>query len=133
MKWLLREDEAFPNLWFDASNFTTTSDDLGLFLAPLHLRSLPPELLYYIAKFLPKESAAALALTSRAFFHLLSARFFKNMGVTEHWKLILLLERDSDLMVACQPCRKLHNPFVGSRGPRDAFLQCRSRDIPCLR
>ncbi|KAL2132482.1 hypothetical protein VTI74DRAFT_3756 [Chaetomium olivicolor] len=129
MRWLPRSGEVFPNPWFDASNFSSIRARSSLRAVQFRLASLPPELIYYIAKLLPKESAIALALTSHAFFDCVGRQCFKGLSITEHWNLILLLERDSDLMVACQQCMKLHNPFVGSRNVPKSY---RPRHLPCM-
>jgi hypothetical protein len=110
-KWLPTNDEQFQNPWLDVANFLAA--DVSVRPARFFgFVSLPNELKAYVAAFLPKESAIALALTCRIMYSLLGQRFFGNLTTREHWNLMLLLERDSELLVACQECMKLHSPFA---------------------
>jgi len=114
--WLPRVDEQQPNPWFDVLNFVPTCHELGA--RPFPFTHLPVELGQRIAFILPKESAAALSVTSRAMHRLVPRQFFRDMSIPERWRLTLLLERDSEFLVACQLCLKLHGPF-------------RRTDVPC--
>jgi hypothetical protein len=100
-----------PNPWYDVANFlpgvATSQEGVGF-----PFTSLPIELISYTAKFLPKESAIALALTSRAMYGILGSEFFASLSSDQRWRLLLLLERDTDLFIACQMCRTLHNACV---------------------
>lgn len=114
--WQPRLDEEQPNPWFDVLNFVPTREQWEA--RRVQLTILPTELGQRIASLLPKESAAALSVTSRAMHRLVPKRLFRDMSIQERWRLMLLLERDSELLVACQLCLKLHDPF-------------RRRDVPC--
>jgi hypothetical protein len=100
--------------------------------------SLPAEILYYLAKHLPRESAVALALVNRSLYSILGPRFFQGLSPQQHWNLILLLERDSDMMVACQQCQKLHSPFVSLPNTKSRshtpgrYLECCKRPASWL-
>jgi hypothetical protein len=134
-KWRPGLGNKMANPWFDMVNLAHVCGD-----AERHdqkgrsfpFTSLPAEILYYLAKKLPKESAVALALVNRAMYSLIGPRFFQGLSPKEHWRLLLLLERDSDLTVACQLCQKLHSPFVAMSSTR--FLEHRAvRDIACAK
>lgn len=105
--WQPRADEQQPNPWFDVLNFVPTCQESR----PFRFTLLPIDLGQHIVSLLPKESAAALSVTSRAMHSLVPRRFFRDLSVPERWRLMLLLERDSDFLVACQLCLKLHGPF----------------------
>ncbi len=107
--WQPRLDEQQPNPWFDVLNFVPASKELEA--RPFQLTLLPVELGQRVASLLPKESAAALSVTSRAMRRLVPKQLFGDMSIRERWRLMLLLERDSELLVACQLCLKLHSPF----------------------
>ncbi|KAH6614546.1 hypothetical protein B0J18DRAFT_439617 [Chaetomium sp. MPI-SDFR-AT-0129] len=107
--WQPRADEPQPNPWFDVLNFVLTPHTPGG--RPFPFTHLPLELGQRIASLLPKESAAALSVTSRAMYNLVPKQLFADLTVSERWTLILLLERDSEVLVACQLCLKLHGPF----------------------
>lgn len=101
-----------PNPWYDIDNFLpnfsqvdASQDGYGF-----RLTSLPIELICYTAEFLPEESAVALALTSRAMYGVLGAESFATLDTDQHWRLLLLLERDTDLFAACQQWQILHGP-----------------------
>lgn len=123
-KWLPMVDEPFPNPWFDVASFLTIPDEFDQQARRFRFTSLPNELKAYTAQFLPKESAIAFALTCKTMYDLLGQRFFDNLSTQEHWDLILLLERDSDLLAACQECMKLHSPFAPRRRRTDT--------LPCI-
>jgi hypothetical protein len=100
-----------PNPWHDVAHFVPLPDETyqqGHHRFPF--TSLPDVVIYHLARLLPKESAIALALTSRALYSILGPRFFIGLSEEERWRLLLLLERDTDLLVACQQCKKLHGP-----------------------
>ena len=115
------------------ANLVLVSCNLGPQSRRFPFESLPVEIIYYLAKLLPKESAISLALTNKAMYGILGPTFFRNLSVLEHWNLILLLERDSDLLVACQQCKKLHGPFQVTilGGALKSYF--RSQAIPCLK
>jgi hypothetical protein len=50
---------------------------------------------------------------------LVPPQLFRDLSISERWKLMLLLEKDSEILVACQACLKLHSPFQR----RDASCQ----------
>lgn len=74
--------------------------------------------MYLIASFLPKETAAALALVSRYFKALLGPRALEfhdaqdiyGDGPRTKWEFLKLLERDCQCLVACPFCIILHFP-----------------------
>ena len=111
------KDDPFTNPWFDVANFLPLADGSGEQAHRFAFNSLPPELVVYVAGFLPNAAAAALALSSKKMYSLVGRRPF-NMSAPEHWSLVLLLERDSDTLVACQECMKLHRPFAPIHQPR---------------
>jgi len=89
---------------------------------------LPLELVVHLAAFLPTESAVALALTNKTMYRLIYGQPFDiqatvrfDMITVERWNLLLLLERDSNVLAACQECMKLHGPL------RRAGLACVER------
>jgi len=102
------------NPWCDAANFIVRpTADTTRPVFHFNLMALPIELIHYIAKFLPTESAVALALTNRAMYSILRAAVESaNLDAIEHWRLLLLLERDTDLLVACQQCRIHPGPIT---------------------
>ncbi len=122
--WRPRKNEPFPNPWFDVANFIPSVEWSNKEARRFPFTSLPLELIAYIARFLPKESAAALALTNKTMYTFISRQRFNNLSTLEHWRLILLLERDSDLLVACQECMELHSPI--------APLRYQPGDVPCM-
>lgn len=83
------------------------------FTAPFPLQKLPPELILTVAEFLPFESRAAFALTTRH-IHGVVGRLLReptaSPGILETFRVIRLLERDHDDMVACPSCYVLHSP-----------------------
>ncbi|KAK4243144.1 hypothetical protein C7999DRAFT_18466, partial [Corynascus novoguineensis] len=87
---------------------------------------LPTELGQYVSRLLPKESAATLALTSKAMLKLVPPELYKRMSITERWRLLLLLERDSNLLVACHQCLRLHSPFISEGSGISCKKQWRS-------
>ena len=113
--WHPRSNERYPNPWFDVANFVPSSNGSDKQKRRYPFTSLPTELGQYIARLLPKESAAALALTSKAMNKLVPGQLYKDLNILERWRLILLLERDSDLLIACQQCMTLHSPFTSRR------------------
>lgn len=124
-KWIPGDSTALPNPWLDVDNFVLASDEGGQHGYQFPFTSLPIEVVYYLAKLLPKESAIALALTNKAMYSIIGSLVLRELSKLEHWNLLLLLERDSDILVACQQCNKLHSPFLRTlRG---------TRGIPCLR
>ncbi|KAK3328094.1 hypothetical protein B0T19DRAFT_442012 [Cercophora scortea] len=64
-----------------------------------------------MASRMPQETAAALAVTSKAMYSIIGPKAFQNMERGALWRLLLLLERDSDFAVACGYCLRLHSPF----------------------
>jgi hypothetical protein len=89
---------------------------------------LPLDVVVSLAPFLLGESAVAFALTNKTMYGIICRRSFDtqaisrfNMTTAERWNLLLLLERDSEVLAACQECMKLHGPL------RRAGLVCVER------
>jgi hypothetical protein len=129
-----------PNPWHDVANFVRFPDEAyqqGHHRFPF--TSLPAVVIYHLANLLPRESAIALALTSRALYSILGPRFFINLTEEERWRLLLLLERETELLVACQQCKILHGPCapLASEPNRNSFDTCpsspRLAPMTCLR
>lgn len=104
------------NPWFNVNNLaqphqaqSQASDEL--FHTWPQFGRLPLDLVPYIAAFLPKESAAALAVTNKTMHIIIGQRVLDGLNEVEKWKLILLLERDTEIMMACSQCNKLHAPI----------------------
>lgn len=101
--------------------------------------SLPTDLIYHIVKrLLPRESVIALALTSKSLNSFLGHRLFANLNAQEKWRLLLLLERDTDLLVACPQCQILHGPFMAGNfhdtiGYSHYFNSTDLRSLSCLK
>ena len=106
----------YPNPWFDVVDFISIDHESDKQERRFLFTHLPTELGQYIASLLPKESASALALTSRAMYNLVPPQLYGRLSILERWRLLLFLERDSDLLVACQQCMKLHSPFTSHSG-----------------
>ncbi|KAL2133649.1 hypothetical protein VTI74DRAFT_1964 [Chaetomium olivicolor] len=127
-KWLPSKDDPFTNPWFDVVNFVFTTNKSDKDAGGFRFTSLPLELIVHVAAFLPNESIVALALTCKAMYSLIGQRVFNNLSPSEQWGLLLFLERDSELLVACQECLKLHNPLAPVRHQ----LPCRRLRRSCL-
>ncbi|KAH6614545.1 hypothetical protein B0J18DRAFT_485576 [Chaetomium sp. MPI-SDFR-AT-0129] len=117
-KWIPGKSDPFTNPWFDVANFIPTADGVDRQAPGFPFTSLPPELVVHVVRFLPGEAAVALALSSKTMYNLIGRRPSRSLSVREHWNLILLLERDSDTLVACHECMKLHGPFAPIHQPR---------------
>lgn len=124
-----------PNPWLDVDNFlplsqaSNTAQVLQHDVTQFRFVCLPFEVIYDLTELLPKDSAAALALTCKAMYAILEARCVKTLGAQERWKTVLLLERDSDLLVACHWCQKLHRPLV----PRATGVVNAEPELRCVR
>lgn len=134
--WVPIGKPSFPNPWLDVANFLPASGNTNQQGRGFRFTSLPYEVIYHIAKLMPKEAVVALALTNKAMYDIVGPRFPKSLNKRERWNLILLLERDLDLLVACQQCNRLHGFFEISRPeryPHSFFSQPDDRAIPCIR
>jgi hypothetical protein len=107
--------EQYPNPWFDMVSLIPIDYNSDNQERRLSFTDLPTELGQHIASLLPKESAAALAVTSRAMYNLVPPQLYRTLSIPELWRLLLLLERDSNLLAACQQCMKLHSPYMSRR------------------
>lgn len=105
-----------------------------------HFLNLPPELILYIAKFLPPESSATLALSCSALYSCLNIQYLKPMQHAENRVLnafLLLLERDKPRHILCPDCYKFHpmSSAIFYRRPNGAHAnapplkQCQSVEI----
>jgi len=107
--------ESGYNPWYNVNNLVQphqaqASD--GLFQTWPQFGRLPLDLIPYIVTLMPKESAAALAVTSKQMYSIIGPRVLRRLNPAEKWRLMLLLERDADLMMACGQCNMLHAPIM---------------------
>ncbi|KAK3685316.1 hypothetical protein B0T22DRAFT_214561 [Podospora appendiculata] len=97
-----------PSPWYNLDNLVPVAASPSSF----PLAFLPADIIHHMASLMPQESAAALALTSKAMYSIIGLKIFMAMDRQALWRLLLLLERDSDLVVACGHCLRLHSPFI---------------------
>lgn len=129
--WEPKSTASRANPWYNMTNFVAFPPEAHTWGHTFRLTSLPVDLIYHLARLMPKESAVALALANKALYCILGAPFTKGLSTLEHWRLMLLLERDSDLLVVCQQCQKLHGPY-DIAPPTGVFSQ-HVRLTPCVK
>lgn len=83
-------------------------DDRAVDGEVFRIQHLPADIIYLVAKLLPPESAACLALTGKAINGVIGPRFLK-LKRNHLWRFLLLLEKDQALRVACPACVRLHH------------------------
>jgi hypothetical protein len=84
------------------------------------LSKLPPELILYIAHFLPLESASSFSICCRPIYFTLGTQYLKALE-KNYWhrhELLKLLERELPNHIICYYCEKLH---VIDRAPRHLY------------
>jgi hypothetical protein len=103
---------------------------------------LPPELVIYIAKFLPDGSIALLSLSCRPIYFILrpkDAKAWKALTRKVGAKcdeLLATLERDLASYIACHYCNKLHNTSTFKRYVPSKFYYSKSTTPaapPCVK
>lgn len=103
---------------FDERQQPTYQKDRPQFTGHFRLQSLPNELICEIAKLLPPESAAALALVNYRLRGLLGDRYItllcrprRQENYQARLNFLALLERDCHFLIACYTCKILHHPM----------------------
>lgn len=119
----LQQQRELLNPWRTLSRFYPRPETYRLPGPIFPLRRLPLELIHRIAKFLPQESAACLAMTSRGMLTTLGTQVFKT-DRSSRWKLLLLLEDEFHGAFACPVCLTIHAAPDHSSSPR---WKCTSR------
>ncbi len=75
------------------------------------LGNLPLELILYIARFLPPESASSFSLCCRPIYFTLGTQYLKTLEEDQQldrYNFLALLERDLPNYISCYYCKKLH-------------------------
>lgn len=97
--------------WNINDSAVTTKNAESPALQTFPLTRLPVEVIYYLGKVLPPESAACLALVNKAFYGILGPSV-RAMERPRLWRFLTLLEKDMTFFIACSSCLKLHSPFT---------------------
>lgn len=138
------EDHSFPR----CSRGKILSPKLVPITSSSRLESLPSELLFIIETNLPTHCIAALVLSSKTFYMRLGTSSFLQLGrinkrAYPRWYglpvssgrqgLLLLLERDTDELIFCYYCQKLHSPEWSTRsrprGENRSFTHCLAPNV----